>query len=198
VAATDYTTRLYRLDSGQATWLANLSVHDDGISQVAFGGVRLYVVPRNQASGGATTSRTIEIWDVANPVEPVLLANPAHYDDTFVGAIAGSPDGHLLAVVGGGGTASLWDVTRPEQPQRVATIPYGARITTVSFSPDGRTLLTGGDDGRAVLWDVEEVESVVADPIARACAIARPSLPTNDWARYFNNQPPPGTCPGTG
>ena len=65
--------------------------------------------------------------------------------------IAFSPDGHLLATVGGDGTARLWD---PATGQHLRTLTgHAGPLTGAAFGPDGHLLATAGADRTARLWD---------------------------------------------
>ncbi|MGV9308867.1 caspase, EACC1-associated type [Nonomuraea sp. NPDC003727] len=69
--------------------------------------------------------------------------------------LAFSPRGRMVATVGMGGTAEVWDTSRPHAPVRVASLRgHTGHVRTAAFSGDGRTLATGGDDGTVILWQV--------------------------------------------
>ncbi|MFF5075911.1 TIR domain-containing protein [Actinoplanes sp. NPDC000266] len=92
---------------------------------------------------------------------------------TYAGAIGGSvvsaygPDG-ILVSLGNDGRVTLWNVTDPRKPARVATLPGTATGRVLSLSPDGRTLAVLNAQGRAVLWDVTK----------RSKPVRRATLPT--------------------
>ena len=65
-------------------------------------------------------------------------------------AVAFSPTGKLLAVVGTDGTAPIWDVPRR---RRLRALQLGDSAG-LRLSPDGRTLAVGTSHGELVLWDV--------------------------------------------
>jgi WD40 repeat protein len=65
-------------------------------------------------------------------------------------AVAISPDGRLLAEVGGragaAGRVALWDLERGERLWQVE--PHGELVYDAAWSPDGALLYTAGGDGR--------------------------------------------------
>ena len=66
-----------------------------------------------------------------------------------------SPEGNLLASVGGDGTLNLWDVSSGKVR---ATMHEGVLgFLAVAFSPGGKTLATGGIYCNVTLWGVGEV-----------------------------------------
>jgi WD40 repeat protein/tRNA A-37 threonylcarbamoyl transferase component Bud32/tetratricopeptide (TPR) repeat protein len=89
-----------------------------------------------------------QLWELATgkPLGPALTR------EVRVSAAAFSPDGRVVLMAIGDGSARLWD--------RVTGHPIGLplrhpkAIWTVAFSPDGRLALTGGEDKTARLWDI--------------------------------------------
>jgi hypothetical protein len=86
-------------------------------------------------------------------------------------ALAFSPDGKLLASVGGEsllyrpGDVRLWDAATGAQ--KAALDGHDSSVWSVAFSADGKTLATGAYDGTVKLWDVatgKEKESFAAHP----------------------------------
>jgi len=107
--------------------------------------------PDGRVLAAASTSEVV-LWNVANPARPRLLhtlaaaplqtGNPGNFD-VGDGDLVFSPNGHLLASASGGDQVTLWNVTRPAQPTRIATLT-GPRdyFTALAFSP-GDNLLAG-------------------------------------------------------
>ncbi|WP_154814414.1 hypothetical protein [Actinophytocola xinjiangensis] len=107
-----------------------------------------------------TEDGSVRLWDVTDVSQPQAEFH-GHAGAVF--GIAFSPDGHLMATVGGDQTIRLWDVSDPHQPSRVRTLsPRSGNVLAVAFSPDGRTLASGGDDGLVRLWDVSTPQATHA------------------------------------
>jgi WD40 repeat protein len=92
------------------------------------GGARLF---ERTASGWAFRSRL-------RPASGIV-------DATF------SPDGRLVAAVGGSSTARIWDV---QTGFPLLALQHGGNVLSVAFSADGRLIATGSADGFARLWSV--------------------------------------------
>src|SRR6266571_3452074 len=69
-----------------------------------------------------------------------------------VNAVALSPDGSLVVVVGGT-TIHLVDLERGELVRTLPNAHQGDRIDAVAFSGDGRVLATTSDGGGLKLWN---------------------------------------------
>jgi WD40 repeat protein len=67
-------------------------------------------------------------------------------------AVAFSPDGHTLAVIGLDRTISLWDVG--SWTERTVLHGHQRFIAALAFAADGRALATASIDGTVKLWDV--------------------------------------------
>ena len=72
--------------------------------------------------------------------------------DSFLIALAFSPDGQKLATASDDRSARLWDVETGKQLQG---LEHDGWVNAVAFSPDGQMLATASDDRSARLWDVE-------------------------------------------
>ncbi len=79
----------------------------------------------------------------------------------YAGALSGVTDvatvaRGAVATADSHGKVSLWNVTRPAKPVRIATLPAdgSAAAKTLTSSPDGRTLAVFDGLSTAVLWDV--------------------------------------------
>ncbi|MFI2663459.1 nSTAND1 domain-containing NTPase [Micromonospora carbonacea] len=124
-------------------------------------------------------SATVAIWDMSRPAQPRRIGEPlpwppdgdrsADDDDRRAGAraVAWSPDGHILAVGGGGRTGALvqlWDVIDPVAPRRIGQpMAFDAELEWLAWSPlPGARILgigVGFERYDVSLWDLADSTS---------------------------------------
>ena len=114
----------------------------NAISDIAFGAKGKTLVSCNGFEGAP-----VQLWDVA---KKRLKKTLVRQDERFFSAVAFSPDGQTVAVMG---TLEvlLRDVTTGENRGKLAG--HFSNITSMAFSPDGDILATGGLDGKVLLWN---------------------------------------------
>jgi WD40 repeat protein len=73
----------------------------------------------------------------------------------FARDAAFTPDGRMLAAVGGRSTVAVWDLSAsPNIPTTIAELPV-ASPRFVRYLPDGRSLVVAGsEDGTILIWDI--------------------------------------------
>jgi len=115
------------------------------------------------SDGSKLYSASDESARVFDSTSGTLLHRLKH--DNYMYSIALSPKHNLLACVGYGGTAQLWD-TESHQPCHVpgpfankTALDHVNHLDHVAFSPDGRYLAYSGADRKITLWTVGD-ESV--------------------------------------
>jgi WD40 repeat protein len=128
--------------------LFSLAVSPDG-ARLAAGGsdnlIRLYDVAAAYRTGQ-------EVYP-----DPVVLAGHTGGLDTYralIWQVAFSPDGALLASVGGDGGLRLWDVAAAAPLAALPAHRLGA--TGVAFDSHGMLIATGGLDAMVRIWGVRE------------------------------------------
>jgi WD40 repeat protein len=78
----------------------------------------------------------------------------------WVGSLAFSPDGRLLATTGPKDTARLWDATSGRE---IGELPgHSDHVQSISFSPDGKRLVTGSYDRAVRIWDIASITKSAA------------------------------------
>jgi WD40 repeat protein len=148
-ASDDHTVRLWSIP-------ATVLLDQPGpVKAVAFS-------PDGRTLASASDGHTVRLWDVSDPGHPAALGELPTVDLNSVDAVAFSPNGKVLSLVGAG-LVRLWDVSDPANPValgRPRPIGVGS-VDSVAFSPSGRTLATVAG-GLVRLWDVSDPANPVA------------------------------------
>ena len=134
----------------------------------------------------ATTSGTVQLWNVANPANAVTLGAPlatgGSQGSSPVNSVTFSPNGKLLASGDDDGVVGMWNVADPAHPQQDGQPLTGhtSFVNAVAFSPDGKTLATGGNDETIRLWNLS-----VGAAIAHVCSQSSDDITASQWAAYI-------------
>src|SRR5262249_389283 len=98
---------------------------------------------------------SVQLWEVASGLESEhKFESPP---ENYIGSLAWSPDGGLLACGNGNdanetGTVSLCDVVGGKEIRRFTG--HRGVLWVLDFSPDGLRLASGSSDTTALIWDL--------------------------------------------
>ncbi len=108
------------------------------------------------------TTETDEGWKAlfAALSQPVLARSPLMGHDAGVNRVLFSPDGAVLATMGGDGIIGLWDPVTERQVNKLEGHEGDSKIFEAAFSRDGSLLATPGYDWTVRLWDVVKGEQL--------------------------------------
>ncbi|MET9629749.1 hypothetical protein ABZX92_20025 [Lentzea sp. NPDC006480] len=144
-ASLDNAVRLWRNDFRTLTPIATLTGHTGPALYAAFN-------PASTFLATSSRDRTVRVWDTAG--QPVAVLEG--FRET-VSTLAWSPDGRTLATGDDAGDLTLWDVTSPRTPAKLATLTDDARnVNSIAFSPDGKRLASANTDRAVRLWDLTD------------------------------------------
>jgi WD40 repeat protein len=132
--------------------VSSLAFNEDGTILAAGG-----CVPVDENDKGCTDGKgQYTLWNVTDPVSPVLLSESREWHAGLVKSIAFSPDGRLLASGGFDKRIVLWDVSDPTNPtiEGIPLLGHSSFVNGLAFSVDGNTLVSAGDDRTFLIWNI--------------------------------------------
>ena len=142
----DQTIRLW--DTKSAYHKSTLEGHGSGVTSVVFN-------PKGNRLASGSNDGAVRLWEAEirfgqNRCIATLQDATLREQTARVTLVVFSPDGHLLASGGAGGTIRLWKLSNIERP---ISLSSRTEIPAIVFSPDGRTLASGSADNTIHVWD---------------------------------------------
>jgi WD40 repeat protein len=138
--------------------------------------------------------KDLTVWDTTDPGRPASLAT---MDGHRGGVSTASLDaaGSLLATSGQDKTVRVWDASTPRGPTQLAAIPWvGDQPVSALFDPAQPLLLLLDRAGTARLWNTADLDGVVRDPVAVACAALTPGPAAAEWGGKLDPKFSGATC----
>jgi DNA-binding SARP family transcriptional activator/WD40 repeat protein len=108
-------------------------------------------------------SQRVEVWDLRQRTRVAAAPFAEISPGTFTGVGTLSPDGRVLAVVGG----PAQNVVLLRDADTLApldTLEHRVRVFQVTFSTDGTRIVTSSDDGMVRVWNTETGELIFTTP----------------------------------
>lgn len=154
----DDTVALYRLSSGRADKVAQLRVGPASGNDFA-----VAVSPNGNLLAAGGTTRTIRLWDIADPARPLRLTTMGRLGGTIY-SLSFAPDGLHLAAADSDGTVRQWTIGAGDRPTgEVSLRVAGAEpVKAVAYSPNGAWLAAGGNNGTLDVWKTGDLVPLVA------------------------------------
>lgn len=98
-----------------------------------------------------------QLWDVADPADPIPVGRPLTGPTDIVQQVAFSADGAQLAVAANDATVWLWNVADPAAPVLEASMTdLGGPVYSVTFGASDRVLAASTTAGEAKLWTLDD------------------------------------------
>jgi WD40 repeat protein len=141
-------------DASGRTYLWNTETHTMITTWTSPGGVANLAVfsPDGKTLADTAGTSKVYLWDIPSHRLAGTVSIPG---GTSLDGMAISPDGKLLAGVGGtSDKVYLWDLSTGQQAD-VITDPGGKGTASAAFSPDGKVLAIGDTDGSTYLWTIQ-------------------------------------------
>lgn len=132
---------------------------DDGVEVGRLHGHRgwvgnLHFLPDKDRLLSSSSDRSIRLWDVSRPEQPVVLLT---LRGVKASQMAFHPGSQTLITGGKTGTIRVWNLehVRDREPRRLLPEP----VVHWTFASDGRSLLTLNRQGEVKLWPAPDFES---------------------------------------
>ena len=123
-----------------------------GAVTMVFAGDSSRLVTAGRSGNVYKSAGDVRLWDVATGKE--IRAFNGHAN--WVGCVALTPDGRMLASGGSDRTLRLWEVASGKERGRI--VGHEASVFSLDFSPDGRLLAAASREAPVFIWDAYTLE----------------------------------------
>ena len=138
-------------------------------------------VAANGLVATASDDHTVRIWEMSTGRQRLKLSH-----DSWVRAVALSPDGSLLASSSLDDTVRLWDMKTGRELYKLPGHGEQGGRRLLGFSADGKRFLSWGDDYYLRIWDVATGKAVLEHRI-RPAGMKVPDEDSDERFRFFHS-----------
>ncbi|TNE45514.1 MAG: hypothetical protein EP343_26730 [Deltaproteobacteria bacterium] len=110
--------------------------------------------PKGDMLATGSEDGTVKLWDVKNPLNPVLLSTiKAH--SALVHALTFDSTGQLLATGAWDNEIKVWWLRDPKNPRNTRIYKgHSDYVLGLTFTPNGDYLISGGRDAKIKIWSI--------------------------------------------
>ena len=108
--------------------------------------------PSGRFAFGAAEDQSVQRWEIASGTKTSYMGH-----DSWVFALAFTPDGKTLLTGGGDGRVIVWPTEPAGTPAPIRTIDaHAGWVRSIVVSKDGKTIATAGNDLKVKLWSADD------------------------------------------